>query len=434
MAGLLSRLNCFKARPGGSDGGGAASSSAGGGHGPVSVTYTVDGAEVTETFDYLVVACDPRGLAIDDRTAFERAVKDALKSFTFHTSLYKAARPDHAQLDIDDPGKPRTMAPNYAVRFHPGVLEAMDGRPYGFRDEVFAHDAGLKPDRTGKTWCTTYQLEKAPLLGREPGAVREELGRLRDAAVADNGAGNMWFDWTPDESERPQPEEDVLVDYFAHFDAKELHEGLPWAIRDHQGEKNTFYVASFTCFESVLHCYLYEERLMDPNGRLVQNGVFPADRRKSFAVVGAGPSGLLFATQHLLKKGYHNFKIFESSERFGGKTFTYRREAPGDKSVVPCELGTCYLSPAYEPMWWLFKEYGAGEVVALDKGSNRFRAIIDNDIATTQQEKEDGVEYSAWTVRKNGPSFKVSFICYLLLGQCSWSSANRGTPQSPRVI
>jgi hypothetical protein len=95
----------------------------------------------TETFDYLIVACDPRALAIKDCTEFETQVKDALSSFTFYTSLYRVKRPDRPQLlvvDEDDKTTDRTRRtnePNYAVRFHPGVLTAMDGRVYGFRDE-----------------------------------------------------------------------------------------------------------------------------------------------------------------------------------------------------------------------------------------------------------------------------------------------------------
>jgi NAD(P)-binding Rossmann-like domain len=385
---------------------------------PVTITYALDAdATRTEAFDYLIVACDPRGLAIDDPTALEARVKEALTSFTFHTSLFKA----------DRPGMDAARGPSYASRFNPSALEKMDGSPYAFRDEVFAHDPVLKADKTGKTWCVLYQLEGKPLIGRKREEVRKELNKVRDKTIADGGIvdgggdGQTWIDWKPDGSEKPQPEEDTLVDYFAHFDDKELDEGLPWAIRDAQGEKNTFYVASFTCFESVLHCYLYEEQLMDPKGRVVKEGIFPADKTKSFAVVGAGPSGLLFATQHLLKKGYANFKIFEASDRFGGKTFTYRRKAPGDGSEVPCELGTCFLSPAYEPMWWLFEEYDAGKIISLDRDSNLFQSVIDKDEAKTPEEKCDGVEYRAWTVRKNGPDLVVRVLAscvYSLMDVC----------------
>jgi NAD(P)-binding Rossmann-like domain len=275
---------------------------------------------------------------------------------------------------------------------------------------VYAHDRNLKPDKTGETYCVTYQLEGKSLIGRDPAKVRAEMEKKRDALIADDSMENKWFDWKPVAGQGAQPEEDALVDYFGHFTPEKLDDGLPWKILDRQGEKNTFYVASFTCFESVLHCYLYAERLMDPEGRVMKEGIFPADKSKKFAVIGAGPSGLLFASQHLMKKGYTNFKIFEQSSRFGGKTLTQRRTAPGDGTVVPCELGTCYLSPAYEAMWWMFKAYGAGEVVALDRGSKSFNAIIDNDVAKTEEEREDGVEYGSWTVRKNGPVFKARAV------------------------
>ena len=72
-------------------------------------------------------------------------------------------------------------------------------------------------------------------------------------------------------------------------------------------------------------------------------------------------------------------------------------------TLVPCELGTCYLSPAYFPMYDLFKKYNSGEVLALDRNSNAFRSIIDPSIAKNELERIDGVEYTAWTgYRKNG--------------------------------
>jgi hypothetical protein len=195
---------------------------------PVTITYSLDAdTTCTEAFDYLIVACDPRGLAIDDPTALEARVKEALTSFTFHTSLFKA----------DRPGWDAAKGPAYASRFNPGALEKMDGSPYGFRDEVFAHDPALKADKTGKTWCVVYQLEGKSLIGREREDVRKELNGIRDTTIADGGGnGQTWIDWKPDGSEKPQPEEGALVDYFAHFEDKELDEGLPWAIRDAQGE------------------------------------------------------------------------------------------------------------------------------------------------------------------------------------------------------
>jgi len=131
---------------------------------------------------------------------------------------------------------------------------------------------------------------------------------------------------------------------------------------------------------------------------------FPSNKNARIAVVGAGPAGILFASQHLVNKGYTNFKIFESTDRYGGKTVTKYQPIPASDGAetVPCELGTCYLSPAYFPLYNLFKKYSSGDVVALDRDNNAFRSIIDPSVAKNDQEKIDGVPHSEWTGYRKG--------------------------------
>lgn len=333
-------------------------------HAAVQLEYEDEnGKRITDGFDYLVVACDPRALPICDPTELEREVKAALTSFSFKTTLHSAKRSESA---------------TYAVRFDPQALSEMGGRPHAFRDEVFARHPDLQPDETGKTYCTSYQLTKQSLLGGDESlSVEERKAILRnelDVLMNESLFGALsepWVDWDNDETR--EEEETLLVDYFPHFKEEHLQANLPWKIRNSQGVRNTIYVSSFTCFESVLHCYLYQDQLMS---RHMPEG-FPTDPTAKIAVIGAGPSGLLFASQHLLCKGFKNLTIFEKEENIGGKTRTVARTAPGDGSSVPCELGTCYLSPAYEPMLWMFDKYEAGEVVALDRGSAEFRSAYD---------------------------------------------------------
>lgn len=367
--------------------------------GPITLTYKTPAGSKSENFDFLVVACDPRSLPISNRTPLENTVKDALTSFTFRTSLFRATRPERPQLPAT--GGPRAKAPNYAVRFFPEPLSKTDGDLYAFRDEVMARDPEYQPSPNGTTWITTYQLDGQGLLGRDPVKVAAQLDEKRDAVIAEAADKHAWIDFQPEGS----PDQTEIVDYFPHFDPAELTAGLPWQVRDNQGDKNTLYVSSFTCFESVLHIYLYEQELMRPDGRVAK--IFPKNKDARIAVLGAGPAGILFASQHLATKGYKNFTIFEKSARFGGKTMTHHRPAPADASVnVPCELGTCYLSLGYEPMFPLFEKYDAGEVVALDKDTNAFRSVVDRSVAKDDQELENGVEYGAWTLRRNGP-FKL---------------------------
>lgn len=103
---------------------------------PIAITYNTPGCQPkTEEFDFLVVACDPRGLQLDT-TEFEDEIRNRLMSHTFHTTLFCAARPNRAEKVPE--GLPPNGPPqvNYAVRFNPVALEKMDGAVYGFRDEV----------------------------------------------------------------------------------------------------------------------------------------------------------------------------------------------------------------------------------------------------------------------------------------------------------
>jgi len=103
---------------------------------PIQITYNTPGGQsTTEEFDFLVVACDPRGIQLDT-TEFEDEIKNRLMSHTFHTSLFSATRPNREETPpagLPPNGPPQV---NYAVRFNPDILEKMDGGVYGFRDEV----------------------------------------------------------------------------------------------------------------------------------------------------------------------------------------------------------------------------------------------------------------------------------------------------------
>lgn len=408
----------------------------------VAITYTKGeaGDPITEEFDFLVVACDPRGLNLADSTAFEKEFVSSLTSHTFHTSLISAKRPNRDETvpeGLSPNGPPQT---NYAVRFEPNVLEAMDGGVYGFRDEVMARDADFQPSGNGDTWAVTYQLEDTGLLGRDKDTVEKELNVRRDKEIVENG----WIDWDMKEKKAAH---EITVDYFAHFEQEGLKAEMPWKVVDIQGENKTLYIASFSAFESVLHCYLYQNMLMK---RRDVTSRFPRNRNARIAVIGAGPAGLLFASQHLVAKGYTNFKIFESAATYGGKTVTKYQPVPAgaDGETVPCELGTCYLSPAYFPMYNLFKRYNAGEVLALDRDSNAFRSIIDAKVAKNAQERDDGVEYSAWSgYRKRGladaeageQAIVRAGVLYLLyhvsaMGMDPEDPLPEGPPSTARVI
>lgn len=366
----------------------------------------------TEKFDFIVVACDPRTLPFASLTPHESIVNDSLSSYTFRTSLYKGRRPKAPQLPNTSPSGPREETPNYVVRFDPEPLAALDGQVYGFRDEVMARDPNYSPSANGVTWLTTYQLEGLPLLGRDVKEVEKELNKKRNKVIGKDGLD--WIDFLPvEEKGQMQPEVGEIVDYFPHFEKDGLEMLLPWKIKEEQGKNCTLYVSAFTSFESVLHIYLYQRELMREDGEVMQK-YFPKDKKARIAVIGAGPSGILFASLFLRKRGYDNFVIYEKTERFGGKTLTHRRRAPADKNtIVPCELGTCYLSLGYEPMFDLFEEYDAGRIVELDRDGFKFRSIIDPDVAKTKEERENGIDFGKWTLRRNGPIEFIERISFL---------------------
>jgi hypothetical protein len=77
------------------------------------------------------------------------------------------------------------------------------------------------------------------------------------------------------------------------------------------------------------------------------------------AVVGAGPSGLLISRKLTQMMGYTDVTIFESkpnnsgpNQLYAGKTQTNIVTSQSALDYrIPCELGTCYLSPNYKPMY-----------------------------------------------------------------------------------
>mmetsp|Transcript_4496 Transcript_4496/g.10458 ORF Transcript_4496/g.10458 Transcript_4496/m.10458 type:complete len:549 (+) Transcript_4496:69-1715(+) len=339
----------------------------------------------TQVFELLVVACDPRDLTIENRTDLEKRVNDALTSFVFKTSLFSAKR------NNEDP---------YAVRFHPARLDRGDGSVYGFRDEVRARvNAKVleeEPKEPNNTLVVAYQFSNQPF-PRNASDLKKEVARL-DGLVEEAFESEPWL--------KPVTREKKLdglhADYFPHFENPALEEGLPWQILESQGSNSTLYTSSFCSFESVVHIFEYLEMLM---ANIFISESLPKAMDAPILIVGAGPAGLLSARK-LKKMGYTNITILEKSDRFGGKTKTVKKEitlASGAKATIPCELGTCYLSPGYDSVLHLFEEYDAGRNFVLDsRGDRPLRAIVDVDLARDDEEKATGINMGEWIDRKSG--------------------------------
>lgn len=350
---------------------------------PIEITYEVEGEMVTKRFALLVVACDPRWLrpAMADVTELEQKVVDDLASHTFHTNLLRAEyQPTFG----------------YAAKFDMDASQAAKGNVTAFRDEVRCRLDEKKRnevvDAGGETVVTVYQFADEPLPQDDASQQRrrEELKKIREEDMR-----KSWLSF----QQRGEPVDSLLTDYFPHFTEDGLKAGLPWAVLAHQGARRTLYVSSFTCFESVLQVYQYCELLW---GLPQVQVALPEAKDAPIAVVGAGPSGLLFASQQLQKKGcYSNVTLLEKTDRYGGKTKTSTVASPlPGQDDLPCELGTCYLSANYDVMESMMSDYDAEEDYPLwGKG---FRSIVAAGTAETDLEKRDGVEFEEWVIRKNG--------------------------------
>jgi hypothetical protein len=332
-------------------------SSAASSSGPVTITYRVgNGAPKTRNAELLVVACDPRSLACDYRPA-EKAVFGRLSNFTFHTSLLTVK------------GNPRLPS---GVVFAPTPMDKMDGSIYAFRNET-AKTFGLKKARSAtQNLVTVYQL-----LG--PGPEPWTPAKFQDVLKKQLKT----LEWWPYGRRYKQDYEitdTVTTPYFDQFSGSDLKNGLPWQFLGLQGKHNTIYAHASTCFESILQCWQYAKMLLDPSNNL---GVkLPTSLDAPIVILGAGASGILFA-HHLVKDlKYTNVEILESTDRSDGKIHTIKMNGPyppGETAPTYCELGACYLSPAYADLEkYLLKFVKGNKPVPLagdPADAGRFRAI-----------------------------------------------------------
>jgi hypothetical protein len=320
----------------------------------IRLTYTVGGVvtSITKEFALLVIACDPKELiGVCDYSAEETAIFKELVNFTFHTTLMKVkVNPDKLQA--------------HGVIFAPTPLDRLDGSVYGFRNES-AKQFGLDvANGMQYNLVTVYQL-----LGSNQTWTPDQFQQVLEQQLKS-------LAWWPF-GENYEIRTSVTTPYFDHFSGAELRAGRPWDLLGGQGRKNTLLVHASTCFESALHCWGYAGLMLDtvPGARRA----LPQDKNAPIAILGAGVSGLLFATR-LTGLGYTNLQILETTDRYGGKTHTIIEDGPypaGSKEPTVCELGTCYLSPAYASMVEDLKSYLAcNQQIDFTQKDPGFRGIV----------------------------------------------------------
>jgi hypothetical protein len=229
----------------------------------------------------------------------------------------------------------------------------MLGRVYGFRNES-AKTFGISvANQMDENLVTVYQL----LGTSSPPLTPDEFEDILKSDLSDLAWWPYGIEYTILDS--------LTTPYFNHFRAEDIVSHLPWQLLDLQGTHNTLYVHATTCFESALDCWGYEKMLL---------AKLPADTNANILIIGAGVSGLLFALK-LKKAGYKNIDILESTERYGGKTHTIKQDGPyppNSQQPTYCELGTCYMSPAYNEMIKDLNEYHEGnEQISFSENVNR---------------------------------------------------------------
>src|SRR5215472_10205036 len=296
---------------------------------PVRLKYTVGGKTIEKDYALLVIACDPRALiGICDYTGEEIEILKQLSNYTFHTTLMK----------VKVPPKPQ----EHAVVFAPSLLEAMDGSAYAYRNESAKQFSLDTANGMTENLVAVYQLAASLL-------TEEQFKKL----LLDQLKTSSWWPFGQDFEIRAS----VTTPYFDRFGNSSLGKKLPWTILQRQGQKRTLLVHASACFESALHCWSYAN-LLESVPAAQQS--LPKNSAAPIVVLGAGVSGILFAAR-LKWSGYTNIDVLENTDRYGGKTHTIIEDGPypvGSHEKTVCELGTCYLSPAYAPMVDFLKQQG----------------------------------------------------------------------------
>lgn len=345
----------------------------------------------TESFDFLVIACDPQDQlpnSVMPRTKSEKCIfsDDAMKSFIFQSTLVKFPKVK-PRVDEDSRDVP-------TERFNPQNANLMDGSICGYRSEtrkVANYRASTSGDSSPKEnfnkimtdtdfeYVTIYQLLDPTKHGNMDS---ETLWNKLKYDMAEK-VNAEWFpyQWS---AEIEKEVTKFHTKFFHHFEKEDtLQDTRPntWNLFKIQGIKNTIYVHASASFECILHVYLYFENLSNRD-------IFPVEKKSKIAIIGAGPSGLLIARK-MIEMGYSDIKIFENGPedklQCAGNAQTHEQDG------ILAELGTCYLSPEYSAMiqhfrkWKIFSD--DQRLISLDQNPD---GPIIREIATAGQFSNDG--------------------------------------------
>lgn len=388
----------------------------------VKLTYNTRGSGPAKTIscDLLVVACDPSALIFElpetprlrvvmPPTQEESEIFGAQKNFVFQTTLVSVPTP---------PG-----GSHYGVILDPATVRKMRGDVCGFRNESAKQYSLAGANKLSENHLVVYQYWSPD--SDTPQPTQEELLERLHRQL--RGPLQLpWWPYGPNYTVR-----DILhTDYFHQFDKDGLEAKLPWKLLGIQGANRTVYVSASTCFESVLQSWQYQDLLLPPKGP--RPSWLPDAKEASIVIVGAGVSGLLFANR-LRDRGYTGVTLLERDpEHIGGKTHTVDVPTPGRSEPTVCELGTCYMSPAYNDLVYQYLSpftignKAKGFEVRPGKAGN-FRGMVTTGTIYNQEgdpwpahvvayDEYIVLSYQMWNAEKLDPSKSTSKVVLDLIG------------------
>eukprot|EP00611_Tribonema_gayanum_P016066 TRINITY_DN2802_c0_g1_i2.p2 TRINITY_DN2802_c0_g1~~TRINITY_DN2802_c0_g1_i2.p2 ORF type:complete len:215 (-),score=72.93 TRINITY_DN2802_c0_g1_i2:1333-1977(-) len=206
---------------------------------PVKLSWEENGVTKTDTFDFLVVACDPRAIRMTGRTANEKEVMGKLTSNIFSTSLFEVERERGA---------------TFASRFCPANLKNPDNpeaesHMFIFRDEARAHCRDWPESKKneapgnsgGKTLITCYQYHYGSLLNGDPDDITRRLNDTFHKDLYKESPEKLeWVDFKvatkteADNKVQLHRKQQLVEDYFPHFEYEDLDNGIIWKVLEAQ--------------------------------------------------------------------------------------------------------------------------------------------------------------------------------------------------------
>jgi hypothetical protein len=216
---------------------------------PVRVEHSVNGGESQSAdFDFLVLAAPHRYAEnyVEDLEEEEKEIFAAAHSYTLTTTLYESS---------PVPGFTDAKTKSTIAYSDDNLNIEGEGHWNCDRYSKPAVQGVASGDWEGTQTRVAYQFKINDVHEgadqRPPFKQNEELATILHADIAAAGVTDAkfiaQFPWS----------------YFYHFGHEDLQKGFPWKLLGMQGNKNTWYIGSSACFESVHDVTTYNHLVLD---------------------------------------------------------------------------------------------------------------------------------------------------------------------------